>query len=336
MIGSIAMSALLARSVDAFQPTSAQDVSITAADGKINVLLGGQLFTTLDYRSYDKPILYPIYSPSQISMTRDWPMDANTDGENHDHPHHKSLWFSHEINGVDFWSERGGVVKVKKIQTEFANHRDDVIVTQSDWIERGNDQSDKSSLTQTLLTDQTVYRFGGDQTSRWIDCQITFLAAVSDLRFEDTKEGLFAIRTHPDLRLTPAAIEGTADADEVFGHAVNSEGVTGKDIWGKRAKWILYFGQINDHPVSIAMYDHPKNIRHPTTWHARDYGLVAANPFGLHHFLAQEKGAGAYTVTQGDRLQLRYRVEFFDGIQTPKSVEEKFKTFAATAIFEIN
>ena len=187
----------------------------------------------------------------------------------------------------------------------------------SNWI--------KKSDGKTLLTDQTTYWFGGDRSSRWINCLIQYQASHGEFEFDDTKEGLFAIRTHPDLRLTAKPKSGVK---QVFGKAINSEGVTGKSIWGKQAKWLLYYGEIDGKPMSVAMYDHPTNLRHPTTWHARDYGLVTANPFGLHHFLGKPKGSGTFKVPSGKSLELRYGVEFFDGIATPALIEQKYKVFA--------
>ena len=254
-------------------------------------------------------------------MTRDWPVKSGTEGESHDHPHHKSMWIGHQMNGVDFWTEKAGKVQTNTVSTKFADGTTNAILTKSDWIKRSNDQ--------TILTDETVYWFGGDANSRWINCLIDFQATHGDVVFEDTKEGLFAIRTHPDLRLSANAKAGV---EEVFGNAINSEGVTGKQIWGKRAKWILYFGSIENKPVSIAMFDHPSNLRHPTTWMARDYGLIAANPFGLHYFLGSDKGAGQYKLGQGGSLQLRYRIEFFKGVVTPEQVEKKFQAFAKESL----
>lgn len=297
--------------------TATTEVTFVRNDGRVEVTIGGEPFTKLDFGTYAKPILYPIFAPSQIAMTRDWPMKSDTLNESHDHPHHKSMWASHEINGVDFWTEKGGVVKTTAIETEFADETDNAILTKSQWVKRTN--------SQTVLSGETVYWFGGDQNSRWINCLAVFAATHGDIQFEDTKEGLFAIRTHPDLRLTADAKAGV---NEVFGNAINSAGVTGKNVWGKRSKWLLYFGSIDGYPVSVAMYDHPANLRHPTTWHARDYGLIAANPFGLHDFLRQQKGAGIHRVGQGDTLELRYRVEFFNAIVTPETIERKFHSFA--------
>ena len=286
---------------------------------QVRVTLDDELFTEFDYRGYIKPILYPIFGPGQIGMTRNWPMKDDVEGEAHDHPHHKSMWISHEISGVDFWAESGGRVVTQKVETEFAGSPKPSNVLRATSVWRAK-QGDKP-----VLADQTTYWFGGTSESRWIDCLVDFQAPFGDFQFDDTKEGLFAIRTHPDLRLTSSPKRGV---EEVFGSAVNSEGITGKAIWGKQARWLLYKGKIDGKAMSIAMYDHPENLRHPTTWHARDYGLVTANPFGMHHFLGKEKGAGAFKVAKGDHLSLRYRVEFFRGEVTPSDVEACYRRFA--------
>lgn len=296
---------------------SAADVQLQQTGKNVKVMIGGEHFTTYDSENYAKPILYPILGPGQIGMTRNWPMKDNVKGEAHDHPHHKSMWISHQISGEDFWSERDGVVRTTKIETSFEGQPQNVFRTTSDWV--------KKSDQKTLFTDQTAYRFGSSSDSRWIDCTITYRADHGDIVFEDTKEGLFAIRTHPDLRLTPRPKDGVV---EVFGKAVNSEGVGGKAIWGKQAKWLLYQGPIDGKPMSIAMYDHPQNLRHPTTWHARDYGLVTANPFGTHYFLGKDKGEGAFTIKAGDELTLRYRVEFIDGLATAEDIASRHAAFS--------
>ena len=83
--------------------------------------------------------------------------------------------------------------------------------------------------------------------------------------------------------------------------------------------------------MSIAMYDYPTNLGHPTTWHARDYGLVTANPFGQHHFLGKKKGAGAHKVKKGKELTLRYRIEFIGGAATAESITRRFESLERIA-----
>lgn len=294
--------------------TGKPTITLEQVEKTVHVKIGEQAFTTYDFGTYAKPILYPIYGPGQIAMTRNWPMKKDVEGEAHDHPHHKSMWVAHEISGVDFWAESQGAIKTDSVELL---EKEQGLCAVSSWV--------RKSDGKIMLTDETTYRFGATDNSRWIDCTIEFKATHGDFVFDDTKEGLFAIRTHPDLRLKANPGQGVK---QVYGEAINSEGVMGRSVWGGKAKWMSYFGPIDGKKVSIAMYDHPSNFRHPTTWHARNYGLVTANPFGLHHFLGKEKGSGEQKIKNGESLKLRYRVEFFKGIATPPELEERFQVFA--------
>ena len=295
-----------------------KQVRIEAGNNQVTIKIGEELFTRFLFNKYDKPIFYPIYGPGQIGMTRNWPMKERVPGEAHDHPHHKSMWFSHEINGVDFWSEQAGMVETVLVDSELKPNDQSSLRTHSRWIRKDN--------LKTVLTDETIYCFGVDQNARWIDAEYTLQATDGDVTMDDMKEGTFALRTHPDLRLTAAPKDGVK---EVFGQALNSSGEVGKSIWGKAAKWVLYSGPIDGVPMSVAVFDHPSNLRHPTTWHARDYGLVAANPFGLHYFQGQPKNAGVYTIRKGENLRLRYRAVFMKGNATAKEVNQRFEAFSS-------
>lgn len=279
----------------------------------VQVFIDEDLFTHLRIKPFAKPILYPIYVDKEIGMTRNWPMRTDVKNEPVDHPHHKSLWVGHIINGVDFWTESAGRVVVRDLQINEAKQQ--LIVT-SDWLRTIDDKR--------ICSDQTLYSFGTHDNARWIDVRIEFSSSENDLRFGDTKEGTFAIRTHPNLQLTAAKEAGS---DACVGTARNSESITGQEIWGKKAKWVLYQGSIEGEKVAIAMLDHPDNIRHPTTWHARDYGLISANPFGLHEFTGKPAGAGEVVVVKGEKVSLRYRVLFIKGEPNDVQVEKWYRAF---------
>lgn len=258
-------------------------------DHSATVMVGEDPFVTLDATKFGKPILWPLMGPGQIRMTRQWPMET-VSGEAHDHPHHKGVWWAHGIvNGADFWVEKDPI-KNQKLTIESHSIR-----LENHWIHQ----------EQVLLTEETQLQFYATPAARWIDFDIQLIATNGRVTLGDTKEGFWAIRTHSDLQLTAAPKEGVA---EVFGKAVNSEGAEGKSIWGQPAAWVAYYGPIDGRPMYLLMIDHPENFRHPTTWHARDYGLVAANPFGLHDFLGQPQGAGKVELAKGERLRLRYRL----------------------------
>ena len=79
--------------------------------------------------------------------------------------------------------------------------------------------------------------------------------------------------------------------------------------------------------VGIAVMDHPQNLRHPTYWHVRSYGLYAANPFGLSYFVG-EGNNGAYTIPGGESLTLRYRVMIHRGTTEQARVAEAYAAYA--------
>lgn len=279
----------------------------------VRVEFDGKLFTEYVYNQHAKPILYPIMGPHQTPMTRNFPMKKGVADEADDHPHHKSLSFTHGIvNEDNFWhegaKESGKIVLKEMIKVE-ATQREAHIEAKSDWIGHAGN---------LVCKDTTKLRLGymGEKYQhKFIEYIVTIEATEGDVTFGDTKEGSMAIRTHPALRLKGPAAKGSA---------VNSEGVTGKDLWGKKAKWVDYHGPINGKTVGIAIFDHRENLRHPTTWHARDYGLICANPFGLSHFQKKEKGAGNFTIKKGESQTFRYLFLFHEGTTKEAEIENLY------------
>ena len=280
----------------------------------ITINVENELFCKFEYKKYAKPIIYPIQLKPSLPMTRNFPMQKVA-GEANDHPHHMSLWLGHIISGTDFWLGTSGQIEFQKIESLDSDSNRFAVLNH--W--------NKKSDGATLVTERTVYHFGADTDSRWIYADITF-EAKQDVVFDDTKEGLFAIRTHPDLRLSPDPKRGVKT---VNGQATNDSGTTGKAIWGQPAKWVDYYGSIQGQAAGISLFDHPDNYKHPTTWHAREYGLIAANPFGLHYFAKAPKGAGAFPVKKGEKLNLKYAVRFYLGGFDKTKTENAFQDFAS-------
>jgi len=296
--------------------------SLTDDGSKITVKLSGELFTEYHYKGFAKPILYPIIGPTGAGMTRNWPIKEGVKGEANDHPHHKSFWYTHgSVNGVDFWMEgdkAGKVVHDKLLKAEAAGGRA-VIQTADKWV--GPDG-------KCVCTDERTMTFSTGPAGRFIDFEITLIAGDGDVTFGDTKEGTMAIRTCPPLRLTNDKKRGVTEAN---GKAVNSEGVEGKDVWGKRAKWVDYWGLLEGKTVGVAIFDHPGNPRHPTWWHARDYGLIAANPFGINDFEKKGKGAGDLKIPAGQKVTFRYRFYFHTGDVAQAEIAKRYEEYAGAA-----
>jgi hypothetical protein len=116
------------------------------------------------------------------------------------------------------------------------------------------------------------------------------------------------------------------------GVLTNAKGATGeKEIWGKPADWCDESGTIGGKPYGVAIFDDPSNPRHPTTWHTREYGLHAANIFGLHDFDPKKvpKGAGDLKLEPGKTLTFKYRVLFHQGDAASAKLDQKYKDWTA-------
>jgi hypothetical protein len=318
-------SAFVVVSVASFAGAADQDnveqVVVQRQAGKLQVRIGDALFTEYRYAGYAKPILYPIYGPHEIAMTRNYPMQ-DVAGEAHDHPHQKSMWFTHGlVNGVDFWSEgagRGTVVQDRLIQT-CSGEGQAQIKTANRWLD---------SRGTVVCTDTRLLTFSAlEGGARAIDWRVTIHASAGKVVFGDTKEGMMGIRTNPQLRLKNDPKHGVTSA---VGHSVNSAGQQGNEAWGQPAEWVDYWAKIDGQTVGVALFDHPKNPRHPSRWHARDYGLIAANPFGLHHFADQPEGSGDMTISSGKSVTFRYRILFHQGNTRQADIPARYQQYAGT------
>src|SRR2546422_9734029 len=113
-----------------------EGVQITSLTNKLRVELNGQLFTEYVFKDVPRPFCYPLIGPGGAAMTRNWPMKTTPD-EEHDHPHHRSLWFAHgAVNGHDFWSEQKDYGRIEHDDfLEIKSGRESgVIKSQNKWI----------------------------------------------------------------------------------------------------------------------------------------------------------------------------------------------------------
>lgn len=244
------------------------------------------------------PCLWPVRTPSGIEITRAFPFRDDVPGEQHDHPHHRGVWFAHgDVNGHDAWHGDLHIV------TNDVQVRKGTIESRHNWMDEDGD---------VLLRDSRLWRAEAVGDTRFIDIEIMLEAVDEPVVFGDTKEGAMAIRLHPQLRVEGPVANGTL---------LTSAGVEGKPAWGTRARWCAAQGTINGAPVTVALIDHPENPNHPTWWHARAYGLLAANPFGRRAFEGISAEPMTVTIRPGSPLVLRYRLVVADGILAPARLE---------------
>lgn len=90
------------------------------------------------------------------------------------------------------------------------------------------------------------------------------------------------------------------------GLITNSEGrVNEAQVWGKQSDWCAYGGEIDGKRAGFILMPRPRNFRR-SWFHARDYGLLVANPFGGNAFTKREKSR--VIVGEGELLRLRFGV----------------------------
>jgi hypothetical protein len=293
------------------------------------VELGGQLFTEYIFKGAPKPYLYPVLAADGTEMMRHYPMKGKggVPGEAEDHPHHRSLWFTHgAVNGVDFWLENNE--QRGKILNDSVEHRTErevgVIHSSNRWV---------APSGEVVCTDETTIRARAIPGGRLLDYEVTLKApAEKPVVFGDTKEGSMAIRL--PLWMTPSHRQGKDKRHEGRGTIVNDSGAKNGDAWGKKSTWVDYHAPNGGKIYGVAMFDHPKNPRHPTWWHVRDYGLFAANPFGQHDFEGtREKplpaNTGDFTIAAGESATFRWRFYFHEGDEKSGKVAEQYKAYAA-------
>ena len=294
----------------AAQP-AAGGVKLTQGDDKVTVEINGKLFTEYRFKEPQRPFFYPVIGPTGEPVMRHWPVDTSFPDDARDHVHQKSLWYTHgAVNGIDFWSDGKGTIVHDKFLEVSSGPQSGVITSQNKWV------APNGKIT---LTDTRTHRFYNDPDGTLMDWEITLHASNGPVTFGDTKEGSMAIRLAPTLQLGGKVGKG---------HIVNSEGVTDNATWSKRADWCDYYGPLKDEVVGIAIFDHPSNPRHPTWWHVRDYGLFAANPFGIHDFEKKPAGAGDLVIPAGESVTFKYRFYFHKGDEKQGKVAEHYRDYA--------
>jgi hypothetical protein len=326
-----------------FVTANGQNVKLVqdAAKQKVDVMIGGKLFTSFCYPSnIEKPFLYPVYAPNGAVITRGYPIEPRK-GERIDHPHHIGMWFNHsDVNKLDFWNNSSAIpaarkdsyghIAVQKI-VKAESGKTGVLEVVSNWDDnKGN----------TLLTENTKWVFSGDKDSRTIDHISTLTAVNGTVEFNDNKDGLFAIRVdrafemptnesviYTDANGNPTTVKAV-DNTGVTGMYKSSAGLKGDAVWGTKTPWVVLTGVKDNVTISFGLFDHPKNINYPAYSHARNYGLFSINNIGRKMFDAKQEKF-TLTLNKGESVTFRHRFYLQSGSEISDETANKVaKSFA--------
>jgi hypothetical protein len=308
---------------------------------RVDVTIDGKPFTSYMYPHEEKkPYLYPLRTANGTIVTRGWPLEPRAN-ERVDHPHHIGLWFNYgAVNGLDFWNNsnaipadrapRMGTIVHKRVIEASSGRDKGELNVEMDWVE---------SQGTLLLKEITRFVFRGDATSRTID-RVTRLTAMKEpVVLGESKEGVLGIRVARALEQPSNTPDVFTDAtgqtaktkavnnEGVTGSYVGSDGKTGDAVWGTRGPWTMLKGKVEGEDVTLAILDHPKNPGHPTYWHARGYGLFAANNLGQNAFDPKQPEVKR-TIAPGESMTFRHRVMIVSGPIDPSRMNAEHQKFA--------
>lgn len=310
------------------------------ADRRVDIVVDGKPFTSYVWpTSLMKPTLFPLRSASGAIITRGYPLEPRA-GERVDHPHQAGLWFTYgDVNGLDFWNNstaipaadapKMGTIVHTAVRSVTSNRGEGSLQVTTEWV----DHQGKALLREDA---QFIFRAGADFRS--VDRITTLTALIDTVVFHDNKEGVIGMRVARSLELpttTPdvftdasgrATTVAVLDNTGVTGTYLSSEGKVNDDVWGTRARWTTLSGVVQGDTVTVAMFDHPANPGFPTYWHARGYGLFAANPLGQKIF-SNGKEELNFTLKKSQSQTFRYQVMILNGKRTAAEIERYYMAF---------
>jgi hypothetical protein len=311
------------------------------ANRRVDITIDGERFTSYVWpTSLKKPVLYPLIASDGVTVTRGYPLEPR-EHERVDHPHHAGMWFNYgNVNGFDFWNN-SDAIKVEDRKKMGSIHQDRIVSTKS-GKDRGELVVESTWTTGTgvdLLKETTRYIFIKRGDARIID-RVTTLKALDRAVFNDDKEGVLGIRVAHFLesanekggvfadasgRPTKVANVDTSGATGVY---LTSQGVSGEAVWSTRGRWCSLTGTTDGKSVTVAILDHMGNPGYPTYWHARGYGLFAANPLGDHIF-DPKAPEHKFTIEKGQSATFKYRVVIFSHRATPEEMNKESTQYEA-------
>lgn len=310
------------------------------AERRVDVLVDGKPFTSYIYpTTLKKPTLFPLRTASGTVVTRGFPLEPRA-RERVDHPHHAGLWFNHgDVNGLDFWNNsdaikasnapKMGTILHRAVRKAQSGEGKGALEVSMDWVDHQG---------KVLLREDTRFVFRAGAGERSIDRITTLTARDQPVIFRDNKEGVLGMRVargleHPADKpevFTDGGGKATEvavlDNEGVTGKYRSSEGLEGDAVWGTRGRWTALSGVVDGEAVTLAILDHPRNPGFPTYWHARGYGLFAANPLG-HKVFSNGKEELNFRLYAGKSTTFRHRILILSGNATPEQIEQHYARF---------
>jgi hypothetical protein len=272
--------------------------------GTLRISLDGHHVADYVYEDAQLPRPYfaSVKAPNGMQVTRTQPPDPSKDVA--DHPlFHPGIWLSFgDLNGSDYWRLGAKMKFVRFEQSPQATADGGKFAARYLYL----DQKDPEQVVCEELFRCQIAKQPAGTLIIW-DSTFT---SDNEFAFGDQEEMGLGIRMATILRSEPQA---RGEIPPGTGTILDAEGrQNGAEVWGHAAPWCDYSGTIDGQKVGAALFCHPENFR-PSWFHARDYGLLVANPFGRKAFKQGE--ASRVVVKPAEELRLRYGILLHSGEQ---------------------
>lgn len=267
-------------------------VSFEEEDGALRIRVDDRPFARYVYRDAQvlRPYFCDLYAANGVRVSRNHPPREGEDATDHADMH-PGLWLAFgDVNGVDFWRNKGRVEQVAFETRPRAEGEAGAFAVRCRYV-----APDGRTLGEMIGR----YHIARQGEGVLLRIEAELWPGAEALRLGDQEEMGLGVRL-----ATPLTVKQG-------GAIVNAEG--GRDeagVWGKASAWCVYRGGTGDGQAGVALMPHPENFR--ASWfHARDYGLLVANAFGRKAFGAGD--TSEVRVEVGKALTLRYGVWVFAG-----------------------
>lgn len=248
-----------------------------------------------------KPYIKRLATPGGVNILRDAP---------HDHLHHHGLMFAVKIDDTNFWEEKNNPG------------------LQSHESFRNVDVSDKGKNSRAIFTD----------ILNWTSFDSKKVILKENRNISLTQSDNATVLTWQTVLKTPEGTEQVKIGGSHYfglgmrfvksmdnnGKFINASGKKGKELrsthWLVPAKWCAYRASVDGKPVTVAMFDHPKNFR-PVTW------FTMLKPFS-YLSATLEYHEKPFVLKAKKELTLKYGVIIWDGKQSKEVIEKAYQIWA--------
>lgn len=287
-IGHLLMMVALIGGVGTAATASADAPAVTFRrhpDG-LQIQIGGKPFARYQYgnEKTTRPFFESIHAPDGSPVTRNHPPVEGQDPTDHA-TFHPGLWLAFgDLNGADNWRNVDRVQHVDFVDEPREGPGRGTFAVRNRYEKSGHAIAEEiCRITIEALPTGTLMLW--DSVFRPLD---------GELIFGDQEEMGLGVRLATPLTVTKG------------GRIIDSAGrINEAQVWGKSARWCAYERQTDGRRPGVLLLPHPENFR-PSWFHARDYGLLVANPFGQNAFTGGEKSR--VVVKHGESLRLRFGV----------------------------